>query len=479
MKKLLLIVTLVFAFLFVLASCDNGDEPMLLGNITVAVGQSYKLPDTLEGNKNLEYTYESENFKIENGILTGISESEASVPVVAKSDGYESTFNVTVIDAGVMEIEDLKLNISSARKPYISFSDKSFESDVCYSFEGDNISIDEQGKIKGLKLDTVTAVTATTKYHTAVFLVTVVQENYGKLVIDAPQSIYTNYSGKPITVSFSNPDYASEVSYTTDNDKVYVHNGKIYAKGSFDKAVKVTVTAKTPYHTETFSVNVSEYNANISAEKKVSYYEKELIKAENKGGLIFVGDSYFDGYTKGAISYWKDFYEDYSGEKAFLMGISQAQIDNLEVVSERIVYPMAPSEIVVHIGFNDVHHGPLTADELAARIIALFETYRRELPNVKVYFCSIEAKKNSDSTSNTNHYASFVKAPAVNDKIQQYAQSHSWLTYVDTRSLVVRPNGTVDSNFFLSTDMSHPTVLAYDLYRREIELARNSSDESD
>ena len=478
------------------AESGTSTGPFVFNDITIAVGDSLPLVTTVgEGTeaKALTYTASGNQVSVENGVLKAKSVTTEAVKVTVKAENYEASFSVNVLpkEDKTYVFSNITLTVGD-KIPVLSVVDGN---QIEYSFRGAAFEI-KNGYISALmKTTTPITVTATAKNFKATFKVSVTEAeddgetggnqggqtgpvDYGTMTITAPSAIYTNYSGKEITVTFSNPDYASEVTYTTNNEKVYVHDGKIYAKGTFEKTATVTVTAKTPYHTKQFTVSVSEYNEGVSAEKKVSYYENQIIKEANKGGVIFVGDSYFDGYTQGAVPFWKDFYDDYSGQKAFLMGISSSQIHQLEMVSERIVYPMQPSEIVVHIGFNDVHHGPLTPEALAARIIALFENYRRELPNVKIYFCSIEPKKGAHDTSHQYYYSSFVEAPAVNAIIKEYADSHSWLTYVDTRSLTIKSDSTVDSSFYLTTDMSHPTLAAYDSYRKLIEIARGTWEES-
>ena len=60
------------------------------------------------------------------------------------------------------------------------------------------------------------------------------------------------------------------------------------------------------------------------------------------------------------------------------MGISSSQIEQLEIMSERIVYPMEPKEIVMHIGFNDVHTGKLPVEEIYSRIVALVNKFKEK-----------------------------------------------------------------------------------------------------
>ena len=295
--------------------------------------------------------------------------------------------------------------------------------------------------------------------------------NRGEMTVSGPASIYANYPARDITVSFTEADYSSLIEYSTSDSRVFVENGKIYAKGSFSSATVVTVTATTPYHTDSFTVSVSTYNDN-SSETKLQYYENTLIKEENKGGIIFIGDSYFDGYKVDRPPFWSDFYVDYKNEKAFLMGISSAQIDNLEIVSERIVYPMEPSEIVIHIGFNDVHHGNLTPTEIANRIIALVETFKEKLPEVKIYFMGVEPKKNGYTAGDDYYTTSTVRATELTALMEQYATTKNWFTYLDTMGIFVNENGTVNTSAYVAKDLSHPTLAAYDKIREVLNTAR-------
>ena len=310
----------------------------------------------------------------------------------------------------------------------------------------------------------------------------------GSLSLTAPASIYSNYAGKDITPVFSKSWYNGEITWTTSNPNVFVENGKIFAKGDFASAVDVTVTATTEHHTASVVVNVSTFNGyghNVSAEKKVQWYENNIIKEENKGGMIFVGDSYLDGYNAAPYgtsvpSFWRDFYEDYAGEKAFLMGISSSIIEDLEIVSERIVYPMQPSEIVIHIGHNDMHSYETTSEAFVARLQALVSEYHAKLPNAKIYVLSVDPKRDSADPTNNRHQSSFVKVPAVNAAMSAYAADKDWISYVDTTSIFYTKNTAgeltaVNKNMYPSGDASHPTLVAYDLIKIKIDEAKGKT----
>ena len=133
---------------------------------------------------------------------------------------------------------------------------------------------------------------------------------------------------------------------------------------------------------------------------------------------------------------------------------------------------MKPKEIVMHIGFNDVHSGHLPVKDIYSRIVALVEQYRANLPDVKVYFIGVEPKKNGYTLGTANYNSSTIRATALTSMIKEYATSTEWFTYVDTMDIFVDENGVIKTNSYLSSDNSHPTLAAYDLIREKINAAR-------
>jgi len=400
-------------------------------------------------------------FEKENKDDTDASSGESSNDSSGNSsnDTFSIAFNNVTLSMGREMMLVKSITVDGVEKP------------ITYTYSGDGILISDY-KLIAKKHNTDTIVTAKADGFEASFKVTVGGDT-GTMNIEAPAKIYSNYAPKPIKVTFSDPAFASEVTYTTSNSNVKVNSEGIYATGKFSSAVDVTVTARSEYHTETFTVNVSTYNED-SSETKVQYYEENIIKPENKGGTIFIGDSYFDGYKKYSPPFWSDFYTDYTDTKTFLMGISSSQIDNWEIVSERIVYPMEPKEIVLHIGFNDAHSTNKSAYEIATRIIALLEQFREKLPDTKIYYCTVEPKKNA-LTSSQYYESSMIKAPLINAIMEAYTYENKNVKLVNTRQLCFNADGSINQSFYLTTDLSHPTLAAYDSYRQLIEEARGNA----
>ena len=294
--------------------------------------------------------------------------------------------------------------------------------------------------------------------------------NYGEMNVEAPALIYTNYSGGEVKVTFTNSEYAAEPVFTTSDSRVTVENGIISAKGTFDSDTDVTVTVTTPNHKAVFTVKVLTYSKNFIEKYCLEYEasEKFAEAKEKQNGLIYIGDSYF---TEG---YWEDFYTDYADEDAYILGIGGSKVDEWFMCSERLVYPLNPSEIIVHIGFNDIYNeSPYTPAEIGERIIALLTLYHEKLPNAKVYYCSIECSLYKDS---------FTGAVVINDAVSAFAAENSdWLTFVNTRPIFCNEETQEIYKDKYGVDKgSHPAVETYDEYKEYVDAARGkTTDESE
>lgn len=304
--------------------------------------------------------------------------------------------------------------------------------------------------------------------------------NYGVLKITAPEIIYTNYSGKKLDISFTNPEYAEEITYVISDSRVKIENGYISASGDFSTETVVNVTATTRMHYAEFSLKVATFSPK-RIEPAAKRYEAEggTLSTAKQNGTVFVGDSYF------TVGYWKDFYTDFADEDAYLLGVAGSNVDEWLVCSERLFYSLNPSEIIVHLGFNDIYNEAayMTAPEIAEKLITLLSSYHEKFPDAKVYFCSIESSKWS-----SNYNKSFETAPAVNAAIIAFADECHWLTYVNTRYIfcddeqkVVYKDGDGNADDNDDTGIygqgSHPSVIAYDEYKKAIDAARGKSTE--
>ena len=283
-------------------------------------------------------------------------------------------------------------------------------------------------------------------------------KDYGKLTLVLPNVIYSNYPAVKIDCIFSKPEMEETLTFSCSDASVTVENGMISAKGIFANAKSVTVTAKSEHFEASDTVRVMNYQGGLSLESKLVNRQNQI--ATRSGGdtencVLFVGDSFFN-----PDNWWTNFYNEYSGKKAYTVGISSTTTEDWQIMSERLVYPYSPKAVVIHCGTNDIFDDGNGADQVAERLKTLFETYHERMPETKVYWFSIEPRVGK----------SFTSPKAVNDAIKSYATDKDWLVYIDSASWCFEADGTtVKSSFF--KDGIHPQDASYELYRNALTSA--------
>ena len=282
----------------------------------------------------------------------------------------------------------------------------------------------------------------------------------GELVLNVPKSLYINYPAVPLTYTFTKPEYAELVTFTTSNPILKVENGKIWAEGTIDSNKLIRVTAKSENFEVTARVTVSAYQGSVASGASLNL-ENQIVNRQNQltmksggdlqGGVLFVGDSFFN-----PDNWWTNFYSEYAGKKAFTVGISSTTTEDWQIISERLVYPYSPKAVVIHCGTNDIFDDGDNAATVSASLKTLFETYHQRMPQAKIYWFSIEPRVNK----------SFDVPKEVNDTIKSYANGKDWLVYIDSASWCFNSNGTVNSAFF--KDGVHPQNSSYAKYRQAL-----------
>lgn len=251
------------------------------GNGTATLAPVFTNPDY--ASETVTYTFEGENIKIENGVVTGLVENTVTT-VTAATEHFSTTFTVTVqAKYGTLEIEDITLsgNLGEGSSKTIAPVFSKDEYPIEYTFEGNNIKI-ENGVVTGLVEGTTTVVTAKTEHHEVTFTVTV-GYTYGTLDIDD----VTVKMGQTATINavFSDETYASEISYKLSEEGIItIADGVITPI----KVGTVTVTATTEHHEVTFTVTVESesYTLRLEAEDAAM---SEGLKTESAGTGTTVG----------------------------------------------------------------------------------------------------------------------------------------------------------------------------------------------
>ena len=178
------------------------------------------------------------------------------------------------------------------------------------------------------------------------------KEQYGELIIP-DMKIYTDFPDTPQPV-FTKPEYASEITYTViDNNIVTYEDGYFSAM----RATEATVEATTEHHSTTFKVT-SEVYTDPKGVDTANWYLGRVNSVEGNwvndgkptGGTLFIGDSFFD------TQFWSDFYQLYANnEHVYTHGVSSSTTTDWEIFANRLLYPIAPKNDVIHCGTNNIY----------------------------------------------------------------------------------------------------------------------------
>ena len=279
---------------------------------------------------------------------------------------------------------------------------------------------------------------------------------YGELIIE-DMTLYLSFPDKPF-VTFTNPEYACEITYTileSDYYSIEEEDGYFSSKRS-DYAL---VEATTQYHTTTFEIEAKRYNG-ISDWYLNKVTEKENYWKNNgaqKGGTVFIGDSFFD------TEFWSNFYTTYKGNNAYTTAISSSTIKDWEVFSSRLLYPLEPENVVVHCGTNDLWDDKESAEVVSDNIQRYFDTVHKRLPDANIYWFAIEPRSYAMSNFGlTFDLTSYEKLVAVNASMEEYCSQNDFVTYLDATSNCYTTPPSVNTSFF--RDGTHPTLANYMIY---------------
>lgn len=315
----------------------------------------------------------------------------------------------------------------------------------------------EEGQTEVIVSYTDNGVTKSTSV--AVTVGAYVPSDYGTLTV-ADVYLYNRCLSAPVMASFSIPEMEEEIFYIYVSNLFTIENGVASLAGnSVSAPAQVEVTARTQHHSATFTVHMAasftDHDSQAAAREQTMEARTEA-GLYRQGGVIFCGDSFFDP------AFWTDFENDYAGKNAALIGIGGSRADEWPVFIERLLYPYAPSAVVLNLGTND-----LASSEGAQTVIfelqALFEELHKALPSAQVCWYNIVPRGDTSALDTT--------MPVVNAAIAEWAQGKDWFTLLDVNPLYYNESGEVNWSLFKS-DRLHPQLTTYDdLYITLLEQA--------
>lgn len=475
MKKLLTALCTTFALIAGILGCaacsDSLDSygTLTIEDVTVEEGMTvtvtpvFSLPEHAE---TITYTFEGQNISANGNVFTGLVANTVTT-VTAKTEHHETTFRVAVTaqsaaDYGTLTIANVSVEVGKTVTVIPHFSVPGYAKAITYTFEGQNIS--SNGSVfTGLVANTVTTVTAKTQYHETTFTVTVL-DTPSKLTIK-DITVYSDYAPVPLDITFAKQADVAPIEYTIPENFrsiLTIADDKVSATGVTGEAV-VTVGAKAGELETTFRVTVTVYNGanaggqSLGAEALVKgFLEKWEADGSPEDSVLFVGDSFFD-----IRWFWTNFYTTLSDKNAYCFGISSATTDDWDIISQRVVYPLAPKAIVIHCGTNNIFDDRKTAQEATADVERLLNAYLSNT-TAEIYYFGIEPRVSGSTADN-------AACAACNEEVIKFCNGNSRLHYLDSPALCFNADGSVNSSFF--RDGIHPTLGNYQKYLELLEEA--------
>ena len=188
--------------------------------------------------------------------------------------------------------------------------------------------------------------------------------------------------------------------------------------------------------------------------------KKDLIQAQynenGEIGVLFLGDSFFDTY------FWSDFDTTFAGKNMLTAGISATTTYEWDEWVDELVYPYAPENIVIHLGTNDIWDCHDDGKKAGNNVVELLTDLSQNLPNTKIYWYSIEYRRNYAKGYTLD--ATYAMVREANAIVKAYCDTTDQVTYLDSMSFSTLNNDGMTYNDAFFRDGVHPTLENYQYY---------------
>ncbi len=232
-----------------------------------------------------------------------------------------------VADYGTMSIDNITMNIGETATINVNFTNKDYESVPEYTFEGDNVSI-ENGVVTALRDDSETVVTAKTVHHECTFIVKV-NKDYGTLAFS---NVEVEFGGSIVlNPVFSKEETEEEIEYTFEGENISITDGVLYG---IKPGTTTQVIAKTAHHHALFSATVNYMKAELYSETGAEV--KYAINTPDNENYVLTG--------KVEVVKWRE--NGWTRLTAFAFNVSDNSWYNVEL--------FADGEVVLYARFNGV-----------------------------------------------------------------------------------------------------------------------------
>jgi lysophospholipase L1-like esterase len=168
------------------------------------------------------------------------------------------------------------------------------------------------------------------------------------------------------------------------------------------------------------------------------------------GGVLFVGSS--------SIRLWDNLESEFQDAAVIKRGFGGSRLTDCVKLMDRLVIKYQPRMVMLYAGDNDLAEGG-TPEDVLNRVKAFADGVHKRLPETQVTFISIKPSPARRGLVN--------KARAANRLVQQYAEAHPKVDYIDVFTPMLAADGSPRSDLFRN-DALHMNKAGYALWRSVI-----------
>jgi lysophospholipase L1-like esterase len=192
------------------------------------------------------------------------------------------------------------------------------------------------------------------------------------------------------------------------------------------------------------------------ANELAEFERADAARPPEPGGMLLVGSSSFRMWNQVAAAFPE--------RRVVNRGFGGSQMHELLALTDRLVWPYAPKEILVYEGDND-----LASQKEPAQIEEEFRAFatlvHRRLPAATIYFVAIKPSP--------SRVQLLEQARETNERIAAYCATRSWLKFIDVFTPMLQTDGQPRPELFIA-DRLHLNDAGYALWteviRRELGL---------
>jgi lysophospholipase L1-like esterase len=165
------------------------------------------------------------------------------------------------------------------------------------------------------------------------------------------------------------------------------------------------------------------------------------------GGVLFVGSS--------SIRLWDNLETEFQHAPIIKRGFGGSRLSDCVKLMDRLVIKYQPRMVMLYAGDNDLAEGG-TPEDVLNRVKAFADGVHKRLPETQVTFISIKPSPARRGLVS--------KARAANRLVQEYADAHPKVDYIDVFTPMLAADGSPRSDLFRN-DALHMNKAGYALWR--------------